>query len=113
MRILLIILSVFLELVNGLVNKNMNLGGVPYDVANRVGSEYSTNFQENVKNKVEYFDVRIFPSELSIFLTFQVTRSIKRYCAQLHGLSIYLSHIPSYNAQSSAIVHTYNITLEP
>ena len=112
MRILLlaIILSVFLNVVNGLVNENMNLGGVPYDVANRVGSEYSTNFQENVKNKVEYFDVRIFPSELSIFLTFQVTRSIKRYCAHLH---IYLSHIPSYNAQSSAIVHTYNITLEP
>ena len=36
---------------------NMNVGGVPYDVANRVSQEYSTNFQENVKNKVEYFDV--------------------------------------------------------
>ena len=70
MRILLlaIILSVFLNVVNGLVNENMNLGGVPYDVANRVGSEYSTNFQENVKNKVEYFDVRIFPSEFTFTL---------------------------------------------
>jgi hypothetical protein len=36
---------------------NMNLGGVPYDVANRVGKDYSTTFQENVKGEVEFFDV--------------------------------------------------------
>ena len=65
--LLLIILSVFLDVVNGLVNENMNLGGVPYDVANRMGSEYSTNFQENVKNKVEYFDVRIFSIRIHIY----------------------------------------------
>ena len=51
---ILIIVSLIIDVD---AQTNMNVGGVPYDVANRVGQEYSTNFQENVKNKVEYFDV--------------------------------------------------------
>jgi hypothetical protein len=46
--------------------KNMNQGGVPYEISNGPGStehwkgtpgKYSTNFMENVDGKVEYFDV--------------------------------------------------------
>ena len=87
MRILLlaIILSVFLNVVNGLVNENMNLGGVPYDVANRMGSEYSTNFQENVKNKVEYFDVRIFSIRIHIYSLSLFTHILIHTLNHLHN----------------------------
>ena len=34
-------------------SSNMNVGGVPYSVANKLSDEYSTNFQTNVEGKVE------------------------------------------------------------
>ena len=89
-------------MVNGLVNENMNLGGVPYDVANRVGSEYSTNFQENVKNKVEYFDVRIFFIRIQSHIS-----SIKlKFILHIRAKNIY-----SLSLLTHILIHTLNLKL--